>query len=107
MIDATTADAFRYIYAALAMLVCAGFTATLVLRWEVLHLGERLLRIGLIVEHMVIIYGAYVAITGNFPPNFVGVAITFALAVVMLGFAVWFGDLLMSDDREPDRLTER
>lgn len=107
MIDPATADAFRYIYAVLAMLTCAGFTATLILRWEVLHLGERLLRIGLIAEHMVIIYAAYVAITHDFPPTLVGVAVTLSLAVVILGFAVWFGDLLFQHDREPRRLTDR
>ena len=107
MIDPTTADAFRYIYAVLAMLTCTGFTATLILRWEVLHLGERLLRIGLNAEHMVIMYVAYVAITGNFTPTLVGVEMNLALAVVILGFAVWFGDLLIQHDREPRRLTDR
>lgn len=107
MIDAGTADAFRYIYAVLAMLAAAGFAGTLVLRWDVLHAGERLLRIGLVAEHAVIVYGAFLAIRGDFPPSFIGIAITLSLLVVMLGFVVWFGDLLLSDDRTPKRLTDR
>lgn len=107
MIDAGTADAFRYIYAFLAMLACAGFTMTLILRWDVLHVGERLLRMGLVAEHAVIVYGAYLAISGNFPPSFVGIAITVSLLVVMLGFVVWFGDLLLSRHQAPERLTDR
>lgn len=107
MIDPQTADAFRYIYAALAVLTCTGFAMTLVLRWEVLHLGERLLRVGLILEHMVIIYGAYLAIDRDFPPSLVGISLTGSLTIVVIGFVVWLADLVLGGQRNPQRLTDR
>lgn len=97
MIDTQTADLFRYAYAALAVLTCVGFTMSLMLRWEQLHRGERLLRIGLIAEHCVIIYGAYVALDRNFPPSVIGLLMTGALLIVVLGFLVWFTGLLHDD----------
>lgn len=106
MIDPQTADAFRYIYAALAVLTCTGFAMTLVLRWDVLHLGERLLRIGLIAEHMVIIYGAYLAIDRDYPPSVVGISLTGSLTIVVIGFAVWLADLLIGGAEPPQRLTD-
>lgn len=106
MIDPQTAEAFRYIYATLAMLTCAGFAMTLVLRWDVLHRGEQLLRIGLVAEHAVIIYGAYVAIDGQYPPSVVGLSLTASLMLVVLGFTIWLADLLLGGDRSPRRLTD-
>lgn len=106
MIDVLTADIFRYVYAALAMCVAAGFAMTLVLRWDVLHPGERILRIGLIAEHAVIIYGAYVALDLNYPPTPVGIALTISLAVVVAGFAVWFTDLVLRKNRGITRLSD-
>lgn len=106
MIDAQTADAFRYLYAALAVLTCTGFAMTLVLRWDVLHVGERTLRIGLILEHMVIIYGAYLAIDRDFPPSVVGISLTGSLTIVVIGFAIWLADLVLGADRDPKRLTD-
>lgn len=96
MIDPQTADFFRYTYALLAIATCVGFTMTLVLRWEVLGHGERLLRLGLIAEHTVIIYGAYVALDNNFPPSLVGALMTGSLLVVVLGFIVWLRELAAS-----------
>ncbi len=96
MISPETADFFRYAYALLAIATCVGFTMTLVLRWEVLGKGERLLRLGLIAEHTVIIYGAYVALGRNFPPTMVGALMTLSLLVVVLGFVVWLRELASS-----------
>lgn len=93
MIDAQHADLFRYAYAALAMLTCVGFTMSLMLRWEQLHVGERVLRVGLIAEHTVIIYGAYIALDKDFPPTLVGVLMTSALLLVVTGFFVWFAGI--------------
>lgn len=94
-IDGDTADLFRYAYAALAFLVCTGLTLKLVQRWDVLSLGERVFRLGLVLEHLVLIYGAYVALHRGYPPSSVGAAMTAALVVVVIGLALWltgFGD---------------
>lgn len=107
MIDTTTADLFRYLYAILAVLTCTGFATTLVMRWDVLHPGEKMLRIGLIAEHMVIIYAAYTALNEDYPPTPIGIGLTVSLTVVVGGFAVWIADLLVHGDRGPQRLTDR
>jgi hypothetical protein len=44
------AEFFRWGYAILAIICATGFIATLIVRWDVLHPGEKILRSGLIVE---------------------------------------------------------
>ncbi|GAA1909460.1 hypothetical protein GCM10009737_08410 [Nocardioides lentus] len=106
MIDETTADIVRCVYAALAIIAGCGFVATLIIRWDVLQLGEKILRTGLVVEHVVITYGAYTALQLDYPPTAVGLAMTAALAVVISGFAVWVADIVLHGDDGPIRLTD-
>jgi uncharacterized membrane protein YoaK (UPF0700 family) len=108
MIDPQLAEIARYAYAVLAMLTCAGFAATLILRWDVLHLGEKTLRVGLIIVHAVLIYGAWVAISLDYPPTPVGLGLVVGMSVTVTGFALWLGDMLLCNaDRSPRRLTDR
>ena len=99
MIGEHTADVFRYVYAVLAMLTCFGFSLTLVPRWERLTGGERLLRVGLIAEHAVLIYAAYVGLSKDYPPTLIGVGIAGALALVVLGLTLKVAGIL---DRRAD-----
>ena len=87
MLSEHTADLFRYAYALLAMLTCFGFSLTLVLRWDRLTGGERLLRVGLIAEHAVLIYAAYIGLSNNYPPTLIGLGIAGALGMVVIGLA--------------------
>lgn len=104
--DPGTVEALRYIYAGLAILAGTGFTATLLIRWDVLHPGERILRAGLVIEHAVITYGAYVAIDLGYPPTIVAALATASLTIICLGFAVWFCDLALHGDDGIRRLTD-
>ncbi len=103
---AETVTALRYIYATLAILAGTGFTATLLIRWDVLHVGERILRSGLVLEHAVITYAAYVAVELAYPPTIVALLATVSLSIICIGFAVWFCDLAINGDRGIKRLTD-
>lgn len=95
------AEQVRYVYAVLAFFVATGFVATLVVRWEHLMKGERILRVGLILEHLVIMYGAYVAIKNDFPPSIVGLLVVMSMIVILLGFLVWITDLIEPETTSP------
>jgi hypothetical protein len=82
-------QALRITYAVLAALCAFGFVATLVIRWDELRPGERILRGALIGEHLTITYGGYVALVGDYPASMVATLLTLFLAGVFLGFVVW------------------
>lgn len=107
IIDPEYAEAFRYLYATLSIVVCTGFVATLIIRWDVLRLGEKILRAGLVLEHVVITYGAYTALKLDLAPTIVAPLLTASMAVIVLGFAVWVADMLLHGDAGPERLTDR
>lgn len=99
---------FRWGYAVLSIVCATGFIATLIVRWDVLHRGEKILRSGLIAEHLVITYAAYVALkTPDFPPTVVGAMLTASMLIIVLGFAVWIADALLGGDIDPNRLSDR
>ncbi len=107
LLDPEFVTALRYIYAVLAILAGTGFVATLMVRWDNLHLGEQILRIGLIAEHVTITYAAYVAIELSNPPTAVAVFLTASLVVICCGFAVWAADIALNGDPGPVRLTDQ
>lgn len=106
-LEPQTADFFRFIYATLSIVVACGLAATIVIRWDLLHRGEKILRVGLIAEHVVITYGAYTALQLDYPPTIVGLAATMALSVTLTGFVVWLADIVTRGDDGPKRLTDR
>ncbi len=104
--SAETVETFRYLYAVLSVLCATGFIATLVLRWEVLRRGEKVLRLGLVAEHLVITYGASKAIQDDYPPSVVAVLITASMIVIITGFALWLAEDLLRGNRDVNRLTD-
>lgn len=88
-------DIFRQIYAALALLCSTGFIATLMLRWDLMVPGRRVLWVGLIMEQLVVTYAAYVAITSGFPPSLISFLLIISLLVMLLGFVLWAHDGLI------------
>ncbi len=104
--SAETVETFRYLYAVLSVLCATGFIATLVLRWEVLRRGERVLRLGLVAEHLVITYGAYNAIKLDYPTSAVALLITASMVVIITGFVLWLGEDLLRGNRDINRLTD-
>jgi len=102
------AEFFRWGYAILAIICATGFIATLIVRWDVLHAGEKILRSGLIIEHLVITYAAYVALKPPaYPPTIVGALLTCSMIIIVLGFAVWIADALIPGDVDMHRLSDR
>jgi hypothetical protein len=87
--DAHTIEVSRYAYAILAVLCSTGFVATLVIRWDVLARGERILRGGLILEHLVIFYGAYVAISHHLTGSVTAPLLVLSMLIMLVGFADW------------------
>lgn len=104
--SAEAVEFFRYAYAFLSVVCATGFIATLVLRWELLHIGERVLRCGLVLEHLVITYAAYIAIRDDYPQTIVGLLITGSMIVIVGGFVLWFSGALLRDERTVNRLTD-
>jgi hypothetical protein len=91
------AEFFRWAYAVLAIVCATGFIATLIIRWEDLDPWERIIRAGLILEHLVITYAAYVALKPpSYPPTIVGAMLTASMVIIVLGFAVWIADALQA-----------
>lgn len=99
-------DIFRVAYALLAVVCATGFIATLMVRWEVLKRGEIILRLGLILEHLIITYGAWVALEGNYPPSIVALLLTASMVVIVLGFVVWITDDILPGHIDMRRLTD-
>lgn len=97
---------FRYAYALLAVVCATGFIATLIVRWEVLKRGEKILRFGLIVEHLIITYGSYVALKNDYPSSIVGLLLTASMVVIALGFVVWIADDILPGRIDMTRLTD-
>lgn len=93
-------EVLRVFYAILAALVSAGFTTSLRLRWRSLARGERIIRFGLIVEHIAFVYGAYFALHHHLPASFTLPVVMLSMGLMLLGFADWIlNDLLPS--RQP------
>lgn len=86
------ADFFRVAYAILAVVCSTGFVTTLVVRWDLYHLGERIIRSGLIGQHLILSYGGYIALKNDLPPSAVGALLTASLAIILCGFLVWWVD---------------
>lgn len=102
------AEFFRWGYAGLSIVCATGFIATLIVRWDELFMWERIIRAGLILEHLVITYAAYVALTPpTYPPTIVGALLTGSMLIIVLGFAVWIADALRADVRDERRRTNR
>lgn len=88
-------EVFRYTYAVLAFLCSTGFVATLTIRWDELKRGERILRSGLILEHLVLVYGGYLAIKSSAPGSITAPLLVLSLSIMLVGFLDWlFTDLL-------------
>lgn len=84
-----TIELSRYSYLVLAYLCATGFVATLYVRWDELKLGERIIRVGLILEHLFIAYGAFIAIKHGFPGSVVALLLVISMLVMLLGLLVW------------------
>lgn len=87
------ADNIRLIYAIGCMVVAFGLSATVVLRWDELAIPERIIRIGLVGEHIAIIYIAWIGIRENFPPNPGSYVLLVAVGVTIIGLTWWMLDL--------------
>jgi hypothetical protein len=86
---------WRVAYAVLAFACSCGFTTTLYLRWVELERGERILRCGLILEHLAFVYGAYYALHHGLPGNVILPVVVLSMLLMLLGFLDWFVHGLM------------
>lgn len=91
----------RYAYAVLAFVCATGFVATLYVRWGELKLGERIIRMGLILEHLFIAYGAYVAIRRAFPGSITALLLVLSMLIMLVGLLVWLIEDLIPHYRQP------
>lgn len=103
------AEVFRWAYAVLAIVCATGFITTLIVRWDDLQPWEKIIRTGLILEHLVITYAAYVALQPpSYPPTIVGALLTGSMLIIVLGLATWVADTFRSaDTTTPSHLTTR
>lgn len=89
LVSPEAATGIRYAYMALSMLVAALLAGLLVVRWGRLDTGERIVRIGIIGEHITFVYGGYLALSNHLPATDALVWFTVWLIGIVLGFALW------------------
>lgn len=100
-----TADLFRYVYGILAFVCTMAFTTTLIVRWPEWKIFDKVLRIGLLLEHLTLTYASYVALNAeNAPVSYVGAMLSCSMLVIVFAFLLWLVDTVgasLREDRKP------